>query len=231
MRAISIMMLERSTDLLAFHIAETGADAESGVRRLGSLPPAYPRRQIALADGVPRVGYGGALKHVLELAHVAGPWVALQPADRPRREAPAPQAVVAQDLLQEGPCQLGDILLAFTQGRDADGDDLEPEIEVLAEPAAADQLLEVGVGRRQYAHVDPHLAAPSHAHELPFFQDTQEFGLREQIHVADLVEEDRTAVGKLEFPLLSPDRPGERPPLVPEQLALDEIDRDGRTVD
>src|SRR5262249_14212398 len=55
--------------------------------------------------------------------------------------------------------------------------------------------------------------------------------LRHEVHVADLVEEEGAAVRLLEeaAPLLL--RTGERAALVAEQLALDELARDGRAVD
>src|SRR5207247_9881800 len=98
-------------------------------------------------------------------------------------------------------------------------------------PCAASQVLQVGVGCGQHAHVDADVAVSTHALEHSLLKDTQQLGLREQIHVADLVEEDRSPVGELELPLLPPDRPREGAPLVPEQVALDEIDGDGGAVD
>jgi hypothetical protein len=61
-------------------------------------------------------------------------------------------------------------------------------------------------------------------------QRAQHLGLRREIHVADLVEEQRAAVGLLEEAALSPLRASERAALVTEQLALDQLTRDGRAV-
>src|SRR6266571_1536463 len=230
-RAVAVMMLQRPADVLALHLTQGGSDPRASAHGLGTRVAAHAGRQVALADGVPGVRDGRTLQHILQLPHVAGPGMALQAAHRLRGEAPRAQSVVAPDLLQQHPRQLGDVLLTLAQGRHADGDDLEPEVEVVAEPAATDQVLQVGVGRGQHAHVDAQLTAAAHAHELSLLQNAQELGLREQIHVADLVEEDGSAVGELELSLLPPDRPRERAPLVPEQLALDEIDGDGRAVD
>ena len=48
--------------------------------------------------------------------------------------------------------------------------------------------------------------------------------------LADLVEEDRSAVGRLEQPALLGDGAGERASLVPEQLALEQRLRERRAV-
>jgi hypothetical protein len=62
-------------------------------------------------------------------------------------------------------------------------------------------------------------------------QHAQHLGLRRRRHVAHLVEEERARVGLLELagPVLH--RAGERALHVPEQLALDELGRDGGAVD
>src|SRR5208337_3301822 len=52
-----------------------------------------------------------------------------------------------------------------------------------------------------------------------------------QRHVADLVEEDGTAVALLELADAASVGPGEGALLVPEQLALEQVLRDGRTVE
>ena len=58
--------------------------------------------------------------------------------------------------------------------------------------------------------------------ELALLQHAQQLDLDVRVHVADLVEEQRAAVGPLEAPLLARRRAGERPFLVAEQLRLDQ---------
>jgi len=62
-------------------------------------------------------------------------------------------------------------------------------------------------------------------------EDAEELGLGGQRRVGDLVQEQRAAVGQLEAPLLADHGPGERPPLVTEQLVLEEVGRERRAVD
>ena len=78
------------------------------------------------------------------------------------------------------------------------GTTFEPEVEVLAELAGRDRRLQIAVGRGDDAHVDLQHLLAADARELARLQHAQHLGLRGQVHVADLVEEDRPAVGHLE---------------------------------
>ena len=61
--------------------------------------------------------------------------------------------------------------------------------------------------------------------ELALLQHAQQLDLRRQVDVADLVEEQRAALGQLEAPLLARFGAGERALLVAEQLRLDQASR------
>src|SRR5436190_170647 len=67
--------------------------------------------------------------------------------------------------------------------------------------------------------------------ELLLLEEPQDFRLRGRGHVADFVEEDGAAARLLELADPLPVGPGERPLLVPEQLALQQRLGDGRAVD
>ena len=58
--------------------------------------------------------------------------------------------------------------------------------------------------------------------EGPLLQHAQQLDLRALGNLADLVEEERAAVGLLEAPLAPRDRAGERAALVAEELALEQ---------
>jgi hypothetical protein len=66
---------------------------------------------------------------------------------------------------------------------------------------------------------------------LAVLQHAQQLRLRRLVQVADLVEEDRAAVRKLESTTPQGRRAGECTLLVPEELALDQVGRDRRTID
>ena len=68
----------------------------------------------------------------------------------------------------------------------------------------------------------------AHPLEGLLLQDAQHLGLGLEAHVADLVEEERAAVGQLELAAPPRDRAGEGAALVAEQLGLDQLLRDRR---
>jgi hypothetical protein len=59
--------------------------------------------------------------------------------------------------------------------------------------------------------------------ELALLQHAQQLGLQVERHLADLVEEQRAAVGELERAGARGDGAGERALLVAEQLALEQV--------
>ena len=84
-----------------------------------------------------------------------------------------------------------------------DGDDVEAVEEVLAEALLAHEGGEVLVGGGDDAHVHPDGPRAADALELALLQHAQELRLGHRREVADLVEEERAAVGQLEAPLLA----------------------------
>ena len=118
----------------------------------------------------------------------------------------------------------------LAQRRRADGDGVDAVVEVLAEAASGQQAVEVVVGRGDDPHVDLDHARAAHARDLPVLQHAQQLGLHGRGHVADLVQEQRAAVGLLEAAAPLRDGARERALLVAEQLALHELGGDRRAV-
>ena len=171
------------------------------------------------------------LDDVAQLADVARPGAPLQRLHRPARHLGDLLAHAGRELLDEGPDQERDVLRALAQRRHDDREDVEAVVEVLAEAPAADVLGEVAVGGRDHAHVDldrPRAAQPL---ELPGLEHAQQLGLHLERQLADLVEEERRAVGELEAADLAGQGAGERALLAAEQLALDEPGRQRGAVD
>src|SRR5512142_2523822 len=81
---------------------------------------------------------------------------------------------------------------------DGDPDDVEPVVQVLAEPALGHVLGQVAVGRRADAGVGAEDLGPADALELPALEDAEQLGLGRGGQLADLVEEDRAPGGALE---------------------------------
>ena len=101
--------------------------------------------------------------------------------------------------LEEQPRQLRQVLDAIAQRRHPDRDDVDPVVEVLAEPPFLDRLLEVDVGRGDQAEVGLDRLGAADALDLPFLDRAQQLGLQVEAQVADLVEEQRAAGGQLEL--------------------------------
>jgi hypothetical protein len=124
--------------------------------------------------------------------------------------------------------QQRDVLAALAQRRHLDRQHAEPVVQVLAEARLGGPVAQVAVGRRDHAHID----APGHraadALELALLQHAQQLGLQGRRDLADLVEQQRAAVGQLEAALAHPVGAGERALLVAEQLALEQGRRTGR---
>ena len=172
-----------------------------------------------------------ALETVAQLADVARPVVGAQPLAR--------RGVELERLLLELSRKRGekpvderiDVLAPLAQRRDADREDAHAVEEVLAEEALGDEPVEGPVRGGDDPHVDLDRRRPADAVEGALLQHAQELGLRRRRELADLVQEDRAAVGELELP--EPARRGAREGalLVAEELALEQRVRNRRAVD
>ena len=112
--------------------------------------------------------------------------------------------------------------LPLAERRHAHRHDLQAEEEVLAETARRDLGLQVAVRRGDDAHVDLDRLGRADAPDLALLEHAQELHLHLRADLADLVEEERPAVGLLEEAALRGGRARERAPLVPEELTLED---------
>ena len=82
-------------------------------------------------------------------------------------------------------------------------------------------------------HADVHLPAllPTDPANGPRLERPEQLRLELERQGADLVEEERASVGQFEQPRLGRDGAGKGAPLVAEQLALEQVGRDGRAID
>src|SRR5439155_14935302 len=108
---------------------------------------------------------------------------------------------------------------------------VEPIIDVLTEPAGPHFVLEVTVrgGYDPRRHGDR--PVPAEPGDLPLFDDAQQFRLRRERQLADLIEKQRTAGGGFERTLAERAGARERASLVTEQLVFHEVLRQGRGVE
>ena len=104
-------------------------------------------------------------------------------------------------------------------------------VEVFPEIAHFDFVQQVFVGGRDDPHVDGDILVASDPADPVFLQGPQYFGLCRKAHVADFVEEKRSSVGLFEFAFVLFVGRRERPLLVPEKFAFDQLRRNGGAVD
>ncbi len=95
-------------------------------------------------------------------------------------------------------------------------------MQIRAEGVRADRALEIPVRCRHDPHVDVNGLSRSNTLDLLILQDAQQLGLSFGRQVADLVQEQRPAVGNLELARFADDGAREGAPFVPEELALHE---------
>ncbi len=123
------------------------------------------------------------------------------------------------------------VLAPLAQRRQADADDVQAMVEVLAKTPVGDARLEVLVGGGDDAHVDVDLLEAADAVETAVRQYAKQSRLQIGRHVADLVEEQRAAVGLFEAADAAVLRAGEGALLVAEEFRLEQLCGNGRGVD
>ncbi len=116
-----------------------------------------------------------------------------------------------------------DVVGPITQRRNEDGDHVQPEVQILPEAAEADLGRQLLVRSGQHPDIDTHARGPADRLHHLLLQGAQDLRLGLQAHVADLVQEERSAVCQLELAATVGRGPGERSPHMAEQLAFDEL--------
>src|ERR1039457_3763442 len=173
---------------------------------------------------------GSAFYYVEQLSHITRPLV--------RHEEIERTWIHGCQRLAEGPGETGDeklykqrnVRATLAQRRHDDGKHVETVIQIRAERAGADCLLQIAVGGGNHANVDLELLGAAHAPERAALQNSQELRLHFQGKISNFVQEDCRAGGKLESALLAGHRTGEGALLVAEQFGLDDAGRQGGAV-
>ena len=148
--------------------------------------------------------------------------------ERRPREAFRRRAQLARGGGEETFGQQRHVVAAFAQRRQLQAHDVQPMQQVGAEAAFGDQRFQRLVGRGDHAHVDADQFAAADAEELALRQHAQQPRLQRRRHVADLVEEQRAAVGLFEAADVALAGAGERAGLVAEQFAFQQLRRESR---
>jgi len=119
--------------------------------------------------------------------------------------------------------QVGDILAAFVERRQADGEFRQAVIQVFAETPRSDLLLQVLVGGRHQQHPAVAFRIVPQPHEAAVVQETQQLHLGLGIGISDLIQEDNAPLGLLQNPAPVAIGPGEGPFFVTEQLRIGQV--------
>ena len=139
-------------------------------------------------------------------------------------------ALLFGDFIHQEPCQIGDVLGAFAQGRHENRHHVESVVQILAKCPSIHRRFQIAVGGSDDSHVHPQGLAAADPLQFAFLQHPQQLGLKRRGNVADFVQEQSTAVRLLEAALTLVNRPRERAFLVSEQLRFQQIVRQGRAV-
>ena len=141
---------------------------------------------------------------------------------RGRGERLGRDAVVRARALEEVVGQRPDVRAALAQRRQREREDGQPVVEVLSKAPLTDRRPEVLVGRGDDPHVHGLVPGGPEAPHRALFQHFEELRLERLGQEPDLVEEDRSAVRRLEEARLGAPRVRERATLEPEHLGLEQ---------
>ena len=119
--------------------------------------------------------------------------------------------------------QDAEIGASLGERRDRDPEPGEAREQIVAERLLGDHVVEIAVGRGDDAEVERDRSGATDRHDLALLEHAELRRLRGPRQVADLVEEQRAAIGGADEPRVVGLGAGERALLVPEQLALDEV--------
>ena len=112
-----------------------------------------------------------------------------------------------------------------------EADDVEAVEEVFAEASVADGVVEVGVGGGDDADVDGQRARFAERRDLARLEEAEELRLEVESELADLVEEERAVAGGANEAGVVAVGAGEGAAAVAEQLAFEQVARDGGAVE
>ena len=206
-------------------IAATGA----GMAGRADRPPPEGRTPSTSARWMVSWGQRMTSRSMMffKLPDVTRPGVLGKGRERPLVQLLAPLVVLLHRHLEEVSRQARDVLGPLSQGWHQKRQDVDPVVEVLTEAPLRDLLFDVLVGRGDDPNVhSDQLVAPDPL-QLPLLQDPQKLRLHLGSGVPDLVHEQRAGVRLLELALAGLHRRRERPLLVTEELALDQLGGNG----
>ena len=125
----------------------------------------------------------------------------------------------------EGLDEQGNVVDALAQRGESDREDVEAVEQVPTERAFRHGRGQVPVGSRDDSHVHRHGLVPAHSLELSLLKNPQQRDLGCGRKLADLIQENRAAVGRFKAPHTPLERAREGALFVPEQLGRNQRGR------
>src|SRR5262249_10030668 len=160
---------------------------------------------------------------VAELADVPGPLVLLEEVCGGWRQAAHPLPELPVEAVDEEGGENGNIPLALAERGQANRHHLQSIEEILAELPRTDCLIEIAMRGGDHPHVDADIRQTADALEGLLLEKPEELCLQRHRHLADLVEEHRSPVGRFEQPPLLLPGVGKRAALMAKELALEQL--------
>src|SRR5690348_3647098 len=185
------------------------------------------------AEGYFRAGLerNGPLHGVLQFANVSRPIVRLEPADNFRGKPLNGLFHGLTEGLQEVPGQKGYVFRPLAQSGKPNGYDTQAVVKIFAKPAFGYFLFEFLVRGGNDSNVDIGFLGASDGPYLALLKDAVEFDLHGEAHVADLIHEERAAMGCLEESLAIVIRASEGALHVAKKLRFQESLRKSAAID
>src|SRR5262249_4054343 len=173
----------------------------------------------------------GALHDVFEFADVPRPRIVAEHLSRLGGDHIDATVHAQSKLADEVVDERVDVVGTLAQRRQRDRADVQAGVEVVTEVSRFDHPGKIAVRGGDHADIDVDRTGSAETLEFLLLQHAEEFWLQLERDLAHLIEEQCATVCKLEPPDPLRDRSGERPPLVAEELALEQARGDGGTAD
>src|SRR5207244_63711 len=119
--------------------------------------------------------------------------------------------------------QESNIVTAFAEAREVNGNNIEPIVEILPESAVLDSFFERFVARRDNADVYVNRDVVAHSADFAFLENAQESALQHRGHGPDFIQKNRATIGLLKKAFLVIDGAGEGSFAMAEQLGFQKI--------
>jgi hypothetical protein len=227
---LAVRQLQDVRYVLSFQVLERRKLFDESRDKLAGRERVVQTGEIGRSDDAVAAEHRGAFERVLELAHVPGPVVRAEEVHRLATDGEILSEIFLRKEFEEVVYQERDIFAAVLQVRKPDLYHVEPVIEVAAEAVFIHGFSELLLCRGEQSYVDDPALLAADGFYLPVLYHAEQFGLKGEWHLGDLVEQQCAAVGRLQQSPVRFDGAGEGALLVAEQLAFEERLGDGAAV-